>query len=146
MAVSYITSAATQRLQVVADGMQGKTYAASTGTASAPSLYIGTSSFVNTQGTTGVSSSSTGVLAVIPLPVNGMSVSGRVLTLIASAQSATASASGTAATAAVVTNGGVVHTGGLTVGTSGTDVTLGSTAISSGQTVQVNTATITHPN
>ena len=146
MAVSYITAAATQRLQVVADGMKGLTYAASTGTASVPSLYIGTSAFVNTQGTTSVTSSSTGVLAVIPLPVAGITVSARVLSLIASTQSATASATGTAANAAVVTNGGVVHTGGLTVGTSGTDVVLGSTAVSSGQTVQITSAQITHPN
>lgn len=146
MAVSYITSAATQRLQVVADGMKGLTYAASTGTASNPSLYIGTSAFVNTQGTTGVTSGSTGVLAVIPLPNAGITVSARVLSLIASTQSATATGTGTAANAAVVTNGGVVHTGGLTVGTSGTDVVLGSAAISSGQTVSVTSASISHPN
>ncbi|MGE8128992.1 hypothetical protein ACQKQD_18625 [Methylobacterium sp. NPDC080182] len=145
MAVSYITAAATQRLQVVADGMQGKTYAASTGTASAPSLVIGTSSFVNTQGTASVTSSTTGVLAIIPLPTGGISVSGRTLTLISSAQSATASGSGTAANAAIITNAGTIHTGGLTVGTSGTDVVIGATAISSGQQVTVSSATINHP-
>lgn len=145
MAVSYITSAASQRMQVVADGMQGKTYAASTGTASAPSLVIGTSAFVNTQGTTGVTTSTTGVLAIIPLPVAGFSVSGRVLTLISSSQSVTATGSGTAVTAAVITNAGVVHTGGLTVGTSGTDVIIGATNVSSGQQVTASAATLTHP-
>lgn len=145
MSVNYITAAATQRLQVVADGMKGLTYAASTGTATVPSLYIGTSSFVNAQGTTGVTSGSTGVLAVIPLPVAGITVSARTLSLIASTQSATASGSGTAVNAAVVTSAGVVHTGGLTVGTSATDVVLGSTAISSGQQVSITSAAITHP-
>lgn len=150
MAVNYITAAKTQRLQVVADGMQGKTYAASTGTASAPSLVIGTSSFVTTPGTTGVTGSTTGVLAIIPLPVAGISVSGAQLSLVSSSQSATASGSGTAANAAVITNGGVVHTGGLTVGgtaegtASGKDVVLGASTISSGQSVSMTSAVINH--
>jgi len=145
MAVSYQTAAATQRLQVVADGMQGKTFAASTGTASAPSLVIGTSAFTNTQGTTGVTTSTTGVLAIIPLPVAGISVSGRTLALLSSAQSATATGSGTAANAAVITNAGMIYVGGLTAGTTGTDVILGATAISSGQTVTATAASLTHP-
>jgi len=151
MSVNYITAAATQRLQVVVDGMKGLTYAASTGTATVPSLYIGTSSFVNAQGTTGVTGSSTGVLAVIPLPVAGITVSARSLSLIASAQSANATGSGTAANAAVVTSGGVVHTGGLTVGgtaegtASGKEVVLGASTISSGQSVSITSAVITHP-
>lgn len=145
MAVSYITAAATQRLQVVADGMQGKAFAASTGTASAPSLVIGTSAFVNTQGTASVTTGTTGVLAIIPLPVAGISVSSRTLSLVSSSQSATATSSGTAANAAVITNGGTIYVGGLTAGTASTDVILGSSAISSGQTVTVSSATLTHP-
>lgn len=144
MSVNYITAAKTQRLQVVADTLKGLTYAASTGTASAPSLVIGTSSFVNTAGTTSVTTATTGVLAIISLPVAGITVSGTQLSLVSSTQSATAGATGTAATAAIITNGGTIDVGGLTAGTSGTDVVLGSTAISSGQTVSVTSAAINH--
>lgn len=152
MSVSYITSAKTARLQVAADLINSKTLAAATGTASNGSLVIGSASFVNTAGTTGVTTGSTGVLVVIPLPNAGVTVSGTVLNLIASAQSATATGgSGTqAANAAVINNAGVIIIGALTVGgtaegtATGKDVVLAASTISSGQTVTVNTATVSH--
>ncbi|MBE7196601.1 MAG: hypothetical protein INR70_02190 [Parafilimonas terrae] len=141
---SYITAAKTQRLQVVADTIKSLTYASSTGTASAPSLVIGSSSFVNTAGTTGVTSSTTGVCAIIPLPVAGITVSGTQLSLESSAQSANPVANCTAALAAVITNGGVIAIGGMTVGTSSADVVVNTTTVATGVPFTVNSAVINH--
>jgi hypothetical protein len=144
MSVNYIAAAKTQRLQVVADTLKGLTYAASTGSATAPSLVIGTSSFVNTAGTASITTGTTGVLAIIPLPTGGISASGTTLTLVSSTQSASATGSGTAANAAIINNAGTITVGGLTAGTSATDVILASASISSGQTVSVTSAAISH--
>lgn len=142
MSVNYNSAAKTGRLQVSQALINSLTLAAATGAAANGTLFIGTSSFVATSGITG---STTGVLAAIPLPNAGVTVSGNVLTLIASAQSATAGATGTAAVAVIANNAGTAVVTGLTVGTSGSDINLNSVAISSGQTVTVNSATITHP-
>ena len=144
----YSTTAATARLQVSVALINSQTPAAATGAASPGSLVIGSSAFTSTSG---ITSTTTGVLAIVPLPTAGTSVSGRVATLISSAQSTTgtanAGASGTqATTAAVINNAGAVVFNGLTVGTSGTDVVIsGSTTITTGETVTVNSLTVTHP-
>jgi hypothetical protein len=140
----YITAAKTQRLQVIADTLKGLAYAASTGTASVPSLVIGSSSFVNTAGTTGVTSSTTGVCVIIPLPVAGITVSGTQLSLESSAQSANPTASCTAANAAVITNAGAIAVGGLTVGTSSADIVVNTTTVATGVPFTVNSAVINH--
>ena len=145
MSITYSTATATARLQVTEALINSQTPAAATGTASNGSIVIGTSSFVSTAGTTGVTAGSTGVLAIIPIPNGGISVSGRVMTLLASAASASATGTGTAAEAAIINNAGTIIAGGLTTGTSSADVILNSTAISTGQTVSISSASITHP-
>lgn len=133
MSVVYPNTVKTPRLQVVADLIASKTIAASTGTATAGSLVIGTSAL----------SGATGVLATIPLSATPGTVSGNVFTLSGTPLSATATATGTAALAEFRNNAGTVIISGLTVGTTGTDVIIGSVSISSGQTVQVTSGTIT---
>jgi len=140
MTVVYSTALKNQRLQMVNDTVAGKTYASSTGTATAGQLVIGTSAL----------SGATGVLATISLVTTGTAggafntpASG-VLTLAGTPLSATATATGTAALAELRTNGGTTVVSGLTVGTSGTDITINATAVSTGQTVQVTSGTITH--
>lgn len=134
MAVTYSSTVKTSRLTRTQELIHSKTAAAATGSALDAQLVIGTSAL----------SGATGVLATVTLPNAGITVSGSVLTLVASTQSATASATGTAALAEIRNNAGTTIVSGLTVGTSGTDVTINSTAISSGQTVNVTAATITH--
>lgn len=134
MSVVYSSTLKNNRLQLVADLIAGKTAAASTGTATAGSLIIGTSSLVG----------GTGVLATITLGTTPGTVSGGVLTISGVPLSATASATGTAAKAELRDNSGNVIVSGLTVGTSGSDITISSTSITSGQTVQVTSGTITH--
>jgi hypothetical protein len=121
-------------MQLVADLIATKVAAASTGTATAGSLVIGTSAL----------SGATGVLATITLSATPGTVSGNIFTLSGVPLSATASATGTAALAEFRNNAGTVIVSGLTVATSGGDITINSTAISSGQTVQVTAGTITH--
>lgn len=134
MAVNYNATLKTNRMQLVADLIASKTAAASTGTALAGSLVIGTSAL----------SGATGVLATITLSATPGTVSGNVFTLSGVPLTATASATGTAALAEFRNNAGTTVVSGLTVGTSGTDITISSTSITSGQTVQVNSGTITH--
>ena len=133
MSVVYSSTLKTNRMQLVADLISSKVAAASTGTASAGSLVIGTSSL----------SGATGVLATLPLSATAGTVTGNVMTLNA-VTSATATATGTAALAELRNNAGTTIVSGLTVGTSGADVIINSTAISSGQTVQCTSGTITH--
>lgn len=134
MAVTYSSTLKTNRMQLVADLIASKTAAASTGTATAGSLVIGTSSL----------SGATGVLATITLSATPGTVSGAVLTLSGVPLSATASATGTAAKAELRNNAGTVIVSGLTVGTSAADIILDSVSITSGQTVTINSGTITH--
>ena len=145
MAITYSTTTATNRLTAVQAALNSLTFNAPTGTASNGSIVIGGSTFVNTQGTTGVTTGSTGVLAIIPVPNAGVSVSGRVLTLLASTASASATGTGTATEAALINNAGTIIAGGMTTGTASADVILNSTAISSGQTVSITSASVTHP-
>jgi hypothetical protein len=134
MSVVYSSTLKTNRMQLVADLIASKVAAASTGTATAGSLVIGTSAL----------SGATGVLATITLSATPGTVSGNVFTLSGTPLSATASGTGTAALAEFRNNAGTTIVSGLTVGTSGTDITINATAISSGQTVQVTSGTITH--
>ena len=134
MYVVYATTLKTNRMQLVADLIAAKTAAASTGSATAGQLVIGTSGL----------SGGTGVLATIALGTTPGTVSGAVLTLSGTPLSTTASASGTAALAEFRNNSGTTIVSGLTVGTSGTDIVLNSTTITSGQTVTVTSGTITH--
>jgi len=134
MSVTYSSTLKTNRMQLVVDLIAGKTQAASTGSATAGSLVIGTSGL----------SGATGVLATIALGTTPGTVSGSVLTLSGTPLSATASASGTAAKAEIRNNAGTVIVSGLTVGTSASDIVLDSVSITSGQTVNITSGTITH--
>jgi hypothetical protein len=134
MVVTYSSTLKDKRLQLVSDLIAGKTAAASTGSATAGKLVIGTSAL----------SSATGVLATVDLPTTPFSISGGVATLQGVPLSTTASATGTAAKAELRDNAGNVIVSGLTVGASGTHVTLPSTSIVSGEDVVVTTGTITH--
>jgi len=60
-------------------------------------------------------------------------------------KSGVASGTGTAAAARFKDSTGTIVADGLTVGTSGTDVIIDNVSIASGQTVNLNSATITHP-
>lgn len=131
MAVTYSATLKTNRMQLVADLVASKTQAASTGTALAGTLVIGTSGMAAT-------------LATFNLQTTPFTVSGSVATLQGTPLSATAAATGTAAAAQIKNNAGTVIVDGLTVGTSGTDIIISSTAITSGQTVQVTSGTLTH--
>lgn len=134
MAITYSTTLKNNRLQLVADLIAGKVAAASTGTATAGNLVIGTSAL----------SGATGVLASIPLNTTPATISGGVLTLSGVPLSAQATATGTAAKAEFRDNAGNVIVSGLTVGTSGTDIIINSTSVSNGQYVQITSGTITH--
>ena len=134
MAVIYNTTLKDNRMQLVADLIASKTAAASTGTATAGSLVIGTSALLG----------ATGVLATIPLSATPGTVGSGVLTLSGVPLQATATATGTAALAEFRNNAGTTVVSGLTVGTSGTNIIINSTSISSGQAVQVTSGTITH--
>jgi hypothetical protein len=134
MAVVYTTTLKNNRMQLVADLIASKTAAASTGTALAGTLVIGTSAL----------SGATGVLASVTLSTTPGTVSSGVFTLSGVPLNATASGTGTAALAEFRDNAGTTIVSGLTVGTSGTDVIINSTSISTGQAVQVTSGTITH--
>lgn len=134
MAATYSSTLKTNRMQLVADLIAGKTAAASTGSASAGSLVIGTSAL----------SGSTGVLATFTLATTPLTESGGVLTLAGTPLSATASATGTAAKAEFRNNAGAVVVSGMTVGTSAADIILSSVSIVSGGSVSVTSGTITH--
>ena len=71
MSVTYSSTLKTNRMQLVADLIASKTAAASTGSATAGSLVIGTSAL----------SGATGVLVTVPLSATPGTVSGSVLTL-----------------------------------------------------------------
>lgn len=134
MAVTYSSTLKTNRMQLVADLIASKTAAASTGSATAGTLVIGTSAL----------SGSTGVLATFTLNATPGTVSGSVFTLSGVPLSATASATGTAAKAEIRNNAGTVIVTDLSVGTASSDVIINSTSISSGQTVTLTSGTITH--
>jgi hypothetical protein len=134
MSVTYSSTLKTNRMQLVADLIASKTAAASTGSATAGSLVIGTSAL----------SGATGVLVTVPLSATPGTVSGSVLTLSGTPLTATASATGTAAKAELRNNAGTAIVTGLTVGTSASDVIVDNTSTNSGQIVTVSSGTITH--
>lgn len=134
MAVTYSATLKTNRMQLVADLIAGKTAAASTGSATAGTLVIGTSAL----------SGSTGVLISFTLNATPGTVAGSVFTISGTPLTATATGTGTAALAEIRNNAGNVIVSGLTVGTSGADVIINATSISTGQFVTLSSATITH--
>lgn len=134
MSVVYSSTLKNNRMQLVADLVAGKTQAASTGTATAGSLVIGTSSL----------SGATGVLVTFTLGTTPGTVSAGVLTISGTPLTVTASGTGTAAKAELRDNSGNVIVSGLTVGTSSADIIINATAISSGQSVTLSSGTITH--
>ena len=136
MTVTYGATLKTNRMQLVSDLIAAKVQAASTGSATAGKLVIGTAGL----------SGATGVLATFNLNTNPLTIAGAVASLNAASLplTATASASGTAALAEFRTNADVTVVSGLTVGTAGTDIILGTTTITSGGTVTITAGTITH--
>lgn len=134
MAVTYSATLKTNRMQLVSDLIAGKVAAASTGTASAGTIVVGTSAL----------SGSTGLLVTFTLNTTPGTVSGAVLTISGTPLTATASGTGTAAKGEIRDNAGNVIVSGLTVGTSGADIIINATAISVGQFVTLSSATITH--
>lgn len=134
MSVVYNATLKTNRMQLVADLIASKTAAASTGTALASTLVIGTSAL----------SGSTGVLVSFALGTTPGTVSGAVLTISGTPLTNTASGTGTAALAEIRNNSGAVVVSGLTVGLSGTDLIINATAISTGQAVTLTSGTLTH--
>jgi hypothetical protein len=140
MSVVYANTVKDNRLNVVNDAVNSKTYAAGTGAGSAGTLVIGTASL------NGTASDATAKIVAITLQNPAFTESGQVLTLAGVTLSGTASLAGTntAAKAEIRNNAGTVIVSGLTVGTSGTDIIINSTSITSGQTVQVTSGTITH--
>jgi hypothetical protein len=134
MSVVYANAVKDNRLNVVNDAVNSKTYASGTGSGSAGQLVIGTSSL----------SGATGVLATFTLQNPAFSEDSQALTLEGVPLSATASATGTAAKAEFRNNAGTTVISGLTVGTSAADIILGTTSITSGGTVTITSGTITH--
>jgi hypothetical protein len=133
----YNTTVKNNRLQVVADAVAGKTFAAATGTATAGSLVLGTSSL----------SGSTGLIVSIPLSTTPFSIASGVATLNGVPLSAAATLAGTntLAKAELRNNSGTVILDGLTVGLSSADVIVDRTSITQGQFVTVTSMTITSP-
>lgn len=124
MAVTYSTTAKTNRMTAVRDTIDGGS--------GAGVLQIGTASMAT-------------VLAEFTLNDPSGTVSGSVLTLSGFPKSDTsANATGTAAAARIRDSSGVDVITGLTVGTSAADIILDSVSITTGQTVTLNSASLTH--
>lgn len=121
-------------MQLVSDLISGLTVAASTGSASAGQLVIGTSAL----------SGSTGVLATIPLSAPAATIAGSILTISGVPLTGLASAAGTPAVAELRNNAGTTIISGLTVGTTSSDIIITSATISLGGSVVVTSGTITH--
>lgn len=134
MSVIYNATLKNNRMQLVADLIAGKTAAASTGTATAGKLVVGTSAL----------SGATGVLVTYTLSTTPGTVSSGVLTISGTPLTAVATDTGTAAKAEFRDNSGTVIVSGLTVGTSAADIIINATAVSTGQSVTLTAGTITH--
>lgn len=134
MSVSYSATVKDKRMQLVIDYIAGKVAAASTGSATAGKLVIGTSSL----------SGATGVLATLALNTTPFTLSGGVITLSGVPLSVSPSAAGTAAKAEFRDNADTVVITGLTVGTSASDIIVNTTTVATGVPFQVTSGTITH--
>jgi hypothetical protein len=135
MAVVYNSTLKNNRMQLVSDLVAGKTAVASSGSASAGQLVIGTSAL----------SGATGVLATLPLDPVPFTVAGGVATLDCTPPlTIAASGSGTAALAEFRTSAGATVVSGLTVGVGSGDIQLGTTTITAGGTVTITAGSITH--
>jgi hypothetical protein len=138
MTATYNDTLKTGRLQLMSDLVAGKTFTASTGSATAGQLVIGNAALAG----------STGVLATIPLATPApftISGSGTVIaTLVGVPLSANATATGTGAKAELRNNTGTTVVSGLSVGILNTDIVLASVSINNGQLVTVISGVITH--
>lgn len=121
-------------MQLVIDYIAGKVAAASTGSATAGKLVIGTSGL----------SGATGVLATLALSTTPFTLSSGVITLSGVPLSVSPSAAGTAAKAEFRDNADTVVITGLTVGTSASDVIVNTVTVATGVPFQVTSGTITH--
>ena len=133
MAVVYSATLKTNRMQLVADLTAGKTAAASTGSASAGQLVIGTASL---SGATVFWSRCHCRPHRSRCPVPWQRCRAR--------RSRWRPRPPARRHWRLRTNAGATVCSGLTVGTSGTDIVLGTTAITSGGTVTITAGTITH--
>lgn len=136
MTATYSSTVKDNRLNVVNDAVNSKTYAAGTGAGSAGQLVIGTSSL----------SGATGVLATVNLPNPAFSEGSQVLTLAGVPLTGSSSANGTAALAELRNNAGTTVVSGLSVGVagSGCDVIVNTVSVTSGGSVVITAGTITH--
>lgn len=105
MGVNYATAVADNRLKVVNDAVNSKTYADGTGAGAAGKLVIGTSAL----------SGATGVLATINLQNPAFTEANKTLTLAGVPLSSTATGAGQAAKAEIRNNADAVIVSGLTV-------------------------------
>lgn len=134
MAVTYTTTLKNNRMQLVADLIATLTAAASTGSPTAGTIVIGTSTL----------SGSNGVIATGVLSATPGTVTGGVFTISAVPITTTAILTATAAKAELRNNAGTAIVSGLTVATTGADVIIANVNVTSGQTVSINSGTITH--
>ena len=134
MSVVYSSALKNDRMQAVADLIAGLIVQLSTGTPSAGTLVIGTSTL----------SGSNGVLASANLAAIPASISGGVLTLLGVPIATTATAAGTAAKAELRNNAGVTIVSGLGVATTGTEIIIGNANITLGESLIVQSGAITH--
>jgi len=134
MAVNYIAAAKTNRLRVVADAIDAKTFVVGSGAGSAGKLVIGTASL----------SGATGVLSTHTLSNPCGTASGTALTFTLPS-AVNASATGTAALASIRTSADVDIVTGLVCGVGTGEVQLNSLSITSGQSVNITAMAINHP-
>jgi len=132
--MAYGSILRSRRMQDVIDAIDGKTFVASSGSAVAGTLVIGTIA---------LSGGSDGVLASFTLATPSFVESGGVITLQGLPIQATVAATGAAARAELRDHTGAVQRSGLTVGTAGTDIIIGRTDLTAGQTLAVLSGTIT---
>lgn len=119
MAVTYSTTAKTNRMTAVRDLLNG-----------------GKLEILHSDGTT--------VLATFTLSATSGSVASGVLTFSFAASTVTASAAGTATTARLRTSANADVVTGLTIGTSGQNINLNTTTVGSGANVTLSAGSITH--
>jgi hypothetical protein len=123
MAVDYIASLKTTRMQAVRDAIDGDV--------GAGTLEVHTAAFG-------------ALLITFTLADPASSVAGSVLTLLGVPILANAGAGGVAAVARIKDNSGDVIVNNLTVGTSGTDIIISNTTITNGAEYSLTAGTITH--
>ena len=134
--MNYSTVVRGNRMQVLVDAIDGKTFIPAVDAGAIGSLVIGTSSL----------SEAIGVLATIPLQNPSFSVSGIIATLLGVPLSALGTANGIAVKAEIRNNAGTVIVGDLTVGISGSGshIIIDDATIAISESVSITSGTITH--